>query len=50
MAIDEKEECCLNDLSVPGAAVKSMYQVTAIWDSGPGISTMSESVAAMFQD
>ena len=24
VAVDEKEKCCLADLSVPGAAVKSM--------------------------
>ena len=46
MAVDEKEECCLADLSVPGAAVKSVCPVTAILDSVSGISTMSESVAA----
>ena len=49
VAIDEKEKCCLANLSVPGAAVKSVCPVTAILDSGSGISTMSESVAAKLQ-
>ena len=47
MAVDEKEKCCLADLYVPGAAVKSVCPVTAILDSGSGISTMSESGAAV---
>ena len=49
MAVDEKGKCCLTDLSGPGAAVKSVFPVTAISDSGSGISTMSESVAATLQ-
>ena len=44
--VDEKDKCCLSDLSVPGAAVKAVCPVTAISYSGSGISTMSESVAA----
>ena len=43
-AVDEKEKCCLADLSVPGAVVKSVYPVIAILVSGSCISTMSESV------
>ena len=34
MAVDEKEKCCLADLSVPGAAIKSMCPVTALLESG----------------
>ena len=49
VAVDEKEKCCLADLSVSGAAVKSVCPVTAVLDSGSGISTMSESVAAKLQ-
>ena len=49
VAVDEKEKCCLADLSVSGAAVKSVSPVTAVLDSGTGISTMSESVAAKMQ-
>ena len=49
MADDEKEECCLADLSVPMAAVKSVCSVTAILDSRSDISTISESVAAKMQ-
>ena len=49
VAVDEKEKCCLADLSVPGAAVKLVCPVTAILDSASGISTMSESVAAKLQ-
>ena len=49
MAVDEKEKCCLADSFIPGAAVKSVCPVTAILDSGSGISTMSESVAAKLQ-
>ena len=49
LTVDVKEKCCLADLSVPGAAVKSMGLVTAILDSTPCISTMSESVAAKLQ-
>ena len=49
VAVYEKEKCCLTDLSVPGAAVKSVWPVTVILDSGSGISTMSESVAAKLQ-
>ena len=41
-----KEKGCLTDLSVSGAALKSVCPVTAILDSGSGISTMSEAVAA----
>ena len=37
------------DLSVPGAAVKSVCRVTPILESWSGISTMSESVAAKLQ-
>ena len=39
----------LADLYIPGAAAKSVCAVTAILDSGSGISTMSESVAAKLQ-
>ena len=39
----------LADLSVPGAAVKSVCPMTAILDSGSGISTMPKSVAAKLQ-
>ena len=46
MAVDEKEKCCLADLSVPGAAVKSVCSATEILDSRSGISTLLESVAA----
>ena len=49
VAVDEKETCCLADLSVLGAAVKSVCPVAATLDSGSGISTMSESVAAKLQ-
>ena len=49
MAVDGKDKCCLADLSAPGAAVKSVCPVTAILDSGSGISTMSGSVAAKLQ-
>ena len=49
MAFDEKEKCCLIDLYVPGAAVKSVCPVTVILDSGSDISTMSESVAVYMQ-
>ena len=49
MAVDEKTKCCLADLSVPGAIVKSVCPVTAILNSGSGISTMSECVAAKLQ-
>ena len=49
MAVDEKEKCCLADLSVLGAAVKLVCPVTAILDSASGISTMSESVAVKLQ-
>ena len=49
VAVDEKEKDCLADLSVPGAAVKSVCPVTAILDSGSGISTKSESAAAKLQ-
>ena len=38
VAVDEKEKCCLADLSVPGAAVKSVCPVTAVLGSGSGIS------------
>ena len=44
--VDEKEKCCLSDLSVPGAAVKAVCPVTAILYSESGISTTSESVDA----
>ena len=37
MAVDEKEKCCLADLFVAGAAVKSVGPVTEILDSGSGI-------------
>ena len=46
LAIDEKENYCLADLSVSRATVKLACPVTAIFDSVSGISTMSESVAA----
>ena len=49
VAVDEKEKCCLAELSVPGAAVKSVWPVTAILNSGSSFSNMSESVAAKFQ-
>ena len=45
VAFDEKKKCFLADLAVPGAAVISVCPVTAILDSGSGISTKSESVA-----
>ena len=41
MAVDEKEKCCLTNLSVDGAAVKSVCPVTATLDSGSGITIMS---------
>ena len=44
VSVDEKEKCCFDDLSVPGAAVKSVCPVTMILDSESGISTMPESV------
>ena len=37
------------DLSVPGAEITSACRMTAILDSGSGISTMSENVAAKLQ-
>ena len=37
---------CLAELSVPGVVVKSVCPVTAILDSGSGITIMLESVAA----
>ena len=49
VAVDDKNKCCLADLSVPGIAVESLYPVTAILDSGFGISVMSESVAEKLQ-
>ena len=49
VAVDEKEKCYLGDLSVPGGAVMSACPATAILNSGSGISTMSESVAAKLQ-
>ena len=49
MAVDEKDNYCLADLSIPEAAVKSRCPVTAILDSGSGISTMSESVAGKLE-
>ena len=49
MAVDKKEKCCSADMSVPGAAFKSACLVTAMLDSGSGISTMSESLAAKLQ-
>ena len=49
LAINDKAKCCLVDLYVPGAAVKSVCPVIAILDSGSGISTMSKSVAAKLQ-
>ena len=49
VAVDKKETCCLADLSVPGSAVETVCPVTVILDSGSGISTMSESVAAKLQ-
>ena len=49
VAVDEKKKCYLADLTVPEAAVKSMCPVTAVLDSGSGISTMSESMAAKLQ-
>ena len=49
VAVDEKEKSCLVDLCVPGAAVESVCPVTAILNTGSGISTMSESVAAKLQ-
>ena len=49
MSVDEKERCCLADLSFPRAAVESVCPVSAILDSRSGILTMSESVAAKLQ-
>ena len=49
VAVDEKENCCLVNLSVPRVAVKLVCSMTAILDSGSGISTMPESVAAKLQ-
>ena len=49
VAVDEKEKFCLADLSVPRAAVKPVCPVTAILDSGSGILSTSESVAAKLQ-
>ena len=49
VAFDEKEKCCLADLSAPRATVKLVCSVTAILDSRSGISTVSESVAAKRQ-
>ena len=46
LAVDEEEKCCLADLSVSGAAVKSGCPLSAILDSRFGIWRMSESVAA----
>ena len=40
VAVNEKEKYCFADLSIPGAAVKLVYPVTAILDSGSGISIM----------
>ena len=45
VSVDEKEKCCLADLSVPEAAVGSVCPATGILDSGSGMSSMSESVA-----
>ena len=49
VAVDKKEKCCLADLSVPGAILKSVFPVTAILDSGSDISTMLESAAEKLQ-
>ena len=49
MTVDEEKKCYSVILSVSRAAVKSMCPVMTILDSGAGISTMSESVAAKFQ-
>ena len=46
VAVNENEKCCLVVLSFPGAAVELVCPVTAILDSGSGISTMLESVTA----
>ena len=46
VAVDEKYESCLVDLSLPGADVESVSPMTAMLNSRSGISTMSESVAA----
>ena len=49
VAVDEKQNCCLADLSVPGATVESVCPVTAVLVLESGISTMSESVATKLQ-
>ena len=49
LAVNEKEKCYFADLSLPGAAVKSVCPLTVILDSGSGITTMSESLAAKLQ-
>ena len=49
VAVNNKEKCCLTDMSVSGAAVKSVCSVTTILDSKSGISTMSEGVATKLQ-
>ena len=49
VAVDEKEKCCLVDVSILGAALESVCPVTTILVSVSGISTMSESGAAKLQ-
>ena len=49
MPVGEKMKCCLADLSVPEATIKSVCPVTTILDSGSGISTVSEGVAVKLQ-
>ena len=48
MAIDE-EECYSADFSILGTVVKSVCPVTTMLNSGSGITTMSESMAAKLQ-
>ena len=49
VTVDEKNKSCLADLSIPGAAVKLVCPLTAILDSGSGISTISESIVTELQ-
>ena len=47
--VGEKDNGCLADSSVSAATVESLCPMTAILDSGSGMSTMSETVAAILQ-
>ena len=49
VVVDEKEKRCLADLSVPRAALESVWPVTVILDVESGISTMSKSGTAKLQ-